>query len=57
MTTPQMGVQTPQSIELKALETVEQVLSLVQGELPHNALNPEHAYGVHAYLHEKIYTS
>ena len=38
--TPHMGVQTPQSTKLKALETVEQVRSLVQGELPHNALNP-----------------
>ena len=58
ITTSHMGVQTPQSTELKALETVEQVRSLlVQYELPHNALNPEHAHGVHAYLHEKTCTS
>ena len=50
--TPHIGGQTPQSAEFQALETVEQVRALTEGEMPHNALNPEEARLVRAYLQE-----
>jgi len=41
--TPHVGGLTPEAIEAQALETVEQVKTLLWGELPHNAVNPERA--------------
>lgn len=41
--TPHIGGLTPAAIESQALETVEQVRALVEGRLPHNALNAEEA--------------
>ena len=55
--TPHIGRQTTQSTELEALDTVEQVRSLVPSKLPHKALNRKHAHRVHAYLHAKACTS
>lgn len=48
--TPHVGGQTPPAVEYQALETVEQVRALCQGEMPHNALNPEQATQALDYL-------
>lgn len=42
--TPHIGGQTPAAIQSQALETVEQVRSVSQGALPHNAINPDRAF-------------
>lgn len=47
---PHVGGQTPPAIEFQALETVEQVRELTQGEVPHNAINPEQASRLQAFL-------
>jgi len=41
--TPHVGGLTPPATQAQALETVEQVQTLLSGRLPHNALNAEHA--------------
>ncbi len=47
---PHIGGQTPPAIEFQAIETVEQVRTLSGGQMPHNAVNPENAHRVQAYL-------
>ena len=41
--TPHIGGLTPQATQAQALETVEQARAVLDGRMPHNALNPEHA--------------
>jgi len=41
--TPHVGGLTPPATQAQALETVEQVRTLLSGRLPHNVLNAEHA--------------
>jgi len=48
--TPHVGGQTPPAIEFQALETVDQVQALARGQMPHNAINPDDAQRVQAYL-------
>ena len=40
--TPHIGGLTPPAIAAQALDTVAQVQELVQGQVPHGAVNPEH---------------
>ncbi len=47
---PHVGGQTPPAIEFQALETVEQVRELTSGKLPHNAINPDHAFRFQEFL-------
>jgi D-3-phosphoglycerate dehydrogenase len=42
--TPHIGGQTPAAIESQALETVRQVRAVSEGNLPHNAINPDRAF-------------
>lgn len=42
--TPHIGGLTPPATRAQALETVEQVRALLSGQVPHNALNAEHAH-------------
>jgi D-3-phosphoglycerate dehydrogenase len=41
--TPHVGGLTPQAIAHQALETVEQTRHILQGRMPHGAVNPAHA--------------
>ncbi len=41
--TPHVGGLTPQAIEHQALETVEQTAAILQGRMPHGAVNAVHA--------------
>lgn len=41
--TPHVGGLTPASIQAQAMETVEQVRAIVEGRMPHNAVNAPHA--------------
>ena len=41
--TPHVGGLTPQAIAHQALETVEQTRAILQGRMPHGAVNPAHA--------------
>ena len=41
--TPHIGGLTPAAIQAQAMETVEQVRAIVEGHMPHNAVNALHA--------------
>lgn len=41
--TPHIGGLTPAAIQAQAMETVEQVRAIVEGRMPHNAVNADHA--------------
>jgi D-3-phosphoglycerate dehydrogenase / 2-oxoglutarate reductase len=47
--TPHIGGLTPPAIEHQALETVRQVASILQGQIPPGAVNPAHARRLHAW--------
>ena len=40
--TPHIGGLTPPAIEAQALDTVSQIAEIVDGQIPHGAVNPEH---------------
>ncbi|MEI2416687.1 NAD(P)-dependent oxidoreductase [Orrella sp. JC864] len=44
---PHIGGLTPQAVEHQALDTVEQVRAILQGKVPHEALNAQDAYRFH----------
>jgi D-3-phosphoglycerate dehydrogenase len=47
--TPHIGGLTPPAIEHQALETVRQVASILQGQIPPGAVNPAQARRLHAW--------
>jgi D-3-phosphoglycerate dehydrogenase len=51
--TPHIGGLTPPAIEGQAMETVEQVRAVVEGRMPHNAVNAQYATRLRQHLGAK----